>query len=95
MFYLAPDPREPTDRAGVRQHRQLMAVAVRTDSAAFESDGPNPLFLTRVSPPTVGVRNQYVVSHDGQRFLINQAPEGRPVTPITVLVPWTALLKKN
>jgi Tol biopolymer transport system component len=95
IFYLAPDPREQADRSGVRQHRQLMAVAVRTDSPVFESSVPQQLFLTRVSPPTVGVRNQYVVSHDGQRFLINQAPEGRPVTPITVLVPWTAVLKRN
>jgi hypothetical protein len=43
----------------------------------------------------VGVRNQYVVSADGRRLLINQPPEGRPVTPITVVVNWTAALKKE
>jgi dipeptidyl aminopeptidase/acylaminoacyl peptidase len=96
LFYLAPDAiSDRNTRNSVRQHRQLMAVAVRTDSTMFESDVPTPLFLTRVAPPTVGVRNQYVVSADGQRFLINQPPEGRPVEPITVLVPWTAVLKKN
>jgi hypothetical protein len=36
-------------------------------------------------------RNQYVVTKDGQRLLINQAESP---APITVVLNWTGLLKR-
>jgi serine/threonine protein kinase len=82
MFYLAPD-------------RSLMSVVVR-GGTTFEANPPTRLFETRmsvVSNPSY-TRNQYVVSADGQRFLINQPDAGTPLSPITVVVNWQAALKQ-
>jgi hypothetical protein len=82
LFYLAPN-------------RNLMSVRVKA-GPTFESSVPTLLFETRMSPafnPTY-TRNQYVVSKDGQRFLINQPPAGAPSPPITVVVNWPAMLKR-
>ena len=42
----------------------------------------------------LGGRYPYDVSADGQRFLINTAPEQAVSAPITVVLNWTAGLKK-
>jgi hypothetical protein len=79
LCFLAPD-------------KALMSVAVKTD-LTFEARTPVRLFDTRMATSlNSGSRNQYVVSADGQRFLINQLTS-QP-TPITVVVNWHALLKK-
>jgi len=49
-----------------------------------------PLFETRAA----GNRSQYAVTADGQRFLINTAPEQAASAPIAVVVNWTAGLKR-
>jgi eukaryotic-like serine/threonine-protein kinase len=81
LFYLAPD-------------RTLMSVAVNGTST-LETGLPSRLFETRMSVafnPSY-TRNQYMVSADGQRFLINQPPVSAPSPPITVVVNWPAALK--
>jgi serine/threonine protein kinase len=81
LFYLAPD-------------RKLMSVAVRAGST-FDAEQPTRLFETRMSVvfnPTY-TRNQYAVSRDGQRLLINQTIPAAPPSPITVVVNWQAALK--
>jgi serine/threonine protein kinase/Tol biopolymer transport system component len=80
LFYLAGD-------------RSLMAVAI-AGGRTFEASMPIRLFETKMSTVmnTSMVRNQYVVTRDGQRFLINQ-PTGDPPA-ITVIVNWPSLLKK-
>jgi Tol biopolymer transport system component len=82
VFYLAQDGK-------------LMAVDVRAGST-FDHGRPSALFQTRMSPllnRPGSRRNQYVVTADGQRFLIHQPPEGRPSSlPITVVVNWAAAL---
>src|SRR5262252_10602944 len=53
---------------------QLMAVpiAFSNNGQAVEPGAPNALFATRVGGAVQGVRTQqYVVSADGQRFLMN------------------------
>jgi DNA-binding winged helix-turn-helix (wHTH) protein/Tol biopolymer transport system component len=65
---------------------KLMAVEVKTDSPAFEAAIQKTLFDVKLG--TVARRNQYQVSSDGQRFLINTPLE--PPTPVTVIVNWTA-----
>jgi serine/threonine protein kinase/Tol biopolymer transport system component len=78
IFYLAPD-------------NKLMAAAVNGKGSSFEVGAVKPLFETRA---VVGLRNRYAVSADGQRFLINTAPEQAASAPITVVLNWTAGLKK-
>ena len=67
----------------------MMAVDFRP---AIESAAPHALFDTGLDPDQA--RDQYAVSPDGQRFLIQlPAPEGT-VVPVTVVLNWTTALKK-
>ena len=57
--------------------------------------------MERGGEQTGGFWHQYDVSPDGTRFLVNTladaaaaAPGPRPVLPITVIVSWTAAVKK-
>jgi hypothetical protein len=69
-----------------------MAAAVNGKASSFQVGAVKRLFPTRV----IGPRHEYDVGADGQKFLINSAPQlNRAVpTPITVVVNWTAGLKK-
>jgi len=79
LFYIGAD-------------RKLMVVEVKL-GPPFQVGVPKPLFETRV--PTISdFRNHYVVTEDGQRFLINSMTEARGTTPIDVVKNWTALLKR-
>ena len=44
--------------------------------------------------PPVNYRQQYDVTHDGQRFLVNMPIEHEAASPIDILINWTAALKK-
>lgn len=84
LFYLAPDG-------------TLMAVAVTDEGGVFSADVPRPLFRTGLvgaylgSPfPNSRVRNEYQVTADGQRFLINEPIEGRSAYGVHMLVNWSA-----
>ncbi len=72
--------------------RKLMAVDVKAD-ATIQAGLPHELFDARVSGLT-DVRTHYAVSRDGQRFLVNRLSEGDASSPITVVLNWTAGLKK-
>jgi hypothetical protein len=75
---------------------QLMAVPLRVTAAgkALEPGAAVPLFGTRMPGGAVqqgGNRQQYVVSPDGQRFLIaTLVDEGVP-PPITLILNWAGL----
>ena len=69
---------------------KLMAAAVNGKGSSFEVGAVKPLFETRTLTGSGG----YDVSADGQRFLVNTAPEQAAAAPITVVVNWTAGLKK-
>jgi hypothetical protein len=72
------------------EDRKLMAVSV----AAVPLFGiPKPLFQTGVPAGVTANRTHYVPSRDGQRFLVNMALDA-VASPITVVVNWTATLKK-
>jgi Tol biopolymer transport system component len=71
--------------------RELMAVTV----------GPGPsfgvpkvLFRTQVSRDVIDTRTHYVPARDGQRFLINTQIDDPAPNPITVVLNWTAGLKR-
>ena len=63
----------------------LMAVEVKTDGTSFEAGIPKPLF--DVSVPANG-RNHFLVSRDGQRFLVIAPVEDTSNSPLQVLVNW-------
>ncbi len=78
----------------VSLERKLMAVPVET-RGTFEAGAPRALFAAPV--PTLGVtsdRTPYAVTADGHCFLVRRLLEERTPTPITVLLDWTAGLKK-
>jgi Tol biopolymer transport system component/predicted Ser/Thr protein kinase len=74
----------------VSPDNKLMAATVNGKDSSFEVGAIKPLFATRPGGP----RNWYTVSPDGQRFLINTAPEQATVEPLTVVLNWTAGLKR-
>ena len=83
LFYLAPD-------------RYLMAVPIDVGSSP-QAGTPQRLFEAAVSSSVYSVytRNQYVVTGDGQRFLINQPVGTTSLATITVVVDWTSALKNR
>ncbi|HZM89403.1 MAG TPA: hypothetical protein VFF31_22970, partial [Blastocatellia bacterium] len=80
LFYISAD-------------KKLMAVAVKADGATFEPDVPKTLFELRVPGNLAGPRNWYAVSKDG-RFLVNTNLEEATAPPTTVVLNWTADLKR-
>ena len=78
LFYIALDGR-------------LMAVPIRfaSNGQAVDAGTPAPLFATHVGGAVSGLdRQQYVVSPDGQRFLMSVVPEDPNPPPITVILNW-------
>jgi serine/threonine protein kinase len=80
LFYVSADKR-------------LMAVEVKAD-ATFEAGVPKALFGTRFLPAAAPYLQSYAVASDGQRFLVTRLVEEEPAIPITVVLNWTAGLKK-
>ncbi|HEY3128510.1 MAG TPA: hypothetical protein VGL91_03570 [Acidobacteriota bacterium] len=74
-----------------------MAVDVKLGST-FEAVIPKLLFQARIPTAMVGAfRNYYVASAEGRRFLFYSPIEGSgtsQITPITVVLNWTAGLKR-
>lgn len=67
-----------------------MAVPMKLSSSGqtFEAGAPVPLFATRVGGAVQGTaRQQYAVSADGQRFLMNTVTDD-DASPITVILNW-------
>jgi len=82
LFYISAD-------------RKLMAVDVKVDGATFEPGVPKALFELRIpAGPLPGPRNWYDVSKDGQRFLVTTNLEESTAQPTTVVLNWTADLKR-
>jgi hypothetical protein len=80
LYYLSED-------------RKLMAVPVST-AGGFEAGVPRPLFQTRVPTGLSVFRTNYVPTRDGSRFLINTQTADSGPAPITVVLNWTAGLKR-
>jgi hypothetical protein len=63
--------------------------------ATFENGAPVSFFQTKSYPPvSTGARNNYVVTAEGQRFLANNVVDDNASQPTTVVLNWTAQLKK-
>jgi eukaryotic-like serine/threonine-protein kinase len=80
LFYLGPD-------------RKLMVVNVKEDANKFEAGNPQALFEMRVFIGFV-TTSSYQVTRDGQRFLVNTPVEESASSPLTVVLNWTAGLKR-
>jgi hypothetical protein len=78
LFYIALDGR-------------LMAVPIKfaSDGKSIEPGVPTALFETRIGGAVQGsYKQQYVVSADGQRFLMNTVVGERSSSPVTVILNW-------
>jgi dipeptidyl aminopeptidase/acylaminoacyl peptidase len=81
IFYLAPD-------------RRLMAVQLNPEDGALHPSRPQALFQTGSGGPLgTGLRFNYAVSGDGQRFLIHTAAGRARPAPIVVVLNWFDELK--
>ncbi len=71
---------------------KLMAVEVKTSSGSFETGVPKLLFQApfNINPG----RNRYVVTRDGQRFLVIARLEDTAAAPLNVVVNWLAEVKR-
>jgi Tol biopolymer transport system component len=78
MYYLSLD-------------QKLMAVGVGPGPSF---GAPTELFPVRVAGGVSFQRTHYVPSRDGKRFLINTPIGDAAIVPITVVLNWTAALKK-
>src|SRR5262249_33716627 len=81
---------------------KFAAVSIRGDGATLQHGDPEELFEskqpTTAPPGHSGHFHVYAVSPDGQRFLIprpaSELEGGNVSTPITIVLNWTALLKR-
>jgi eukaryotic-like serine/threonine-protein kinase len=71
---------------------KLMAAPVRSGES-FGTSAPVPLFEFRAAGIGIGFV-PYAVTADGQRLLINEIVDTEPNSPLTVVVNWTAEVKK-
>jgi Tol biopolymer transport system component len=79
LFYLSADGK-------------LMAVEVDGSSDRFEAGVPGPLFETLVG--AISGDSPYDVAADGRRFLVKVLVEEKAPAPVTVVLNWTADLKR-
>jgi Tol biopolymer transport system component len=72
---------------------QMMSTMVKTTGGEFQSMTPTALFKTRMLGVFGGV-HEFDVSPDGQRVLIGTLVGEPTAPPPTVILNWTAALKK-
>jgi Tol biopolymer transport system component len=78
LFYLTPEG-------------TIMSVEVRA-GARLDLGTPRPLFTTRLRPNISS--DQFVVTADGQRFIVMEPPVDAPPAAMTIVTNWTTLLKQ-
>ena len=82
LFYLAPD-------------QTLMAASVKSHPTVLDVNAPAALFRTRIKWMEVqAVAHHYAPTADGQRFLISNATEEARSVPVTIMLNWSAVVKK-
>ena len=72
----------------------MVAVSITAHGDMLDIGTPRPLFATEATGLTLGILggNQYAVTRDGQRFLVNEPVQKESTTSITVVVNWRAAL---
>jgi hypothetical protein len=78
--------------------RRLMVVDVRTSGTTFEASVPRALFdIAGSAVGLVGPNSRsgaFIPSADGQMFLVALQPPSPVSNPLTIVLNWTAGLKK-
>jgi WD40-like Beta Propeller Repeat len=89
-------PRRGNELFYVALDNRLMAVPIRVDAErqVVAAGDPVALFTTHIGAAATVRRQQYVVSPDGQRFLMNTIKEEASTSPITVVQNWKPLQRK-
>lgn len=72
----------------------MMAASVQSGGTEFQFDAPKPLFKTRTLSLEGAIFHEYDVSADGQKFLIGTIMGDSKAPSPTLILNWTALLKK-
>jgi Tol biopolymer transport system component len=67
-------------------------MAVEFSDTSTDSGSPRALFSTGLAPDAA--RDQFAVTPDGQRFLVELPAQDASAVPITVVMNWTASLRK-
>ena len=80
LFYLAPDS-------------TLMSVVVGADSNQLNIGAAQPLFQTNAEQER-GLRNRYIASPDGQRFLVLSPLVDPNASALVAVLNWSAGLKR-
>jgi eukaryotic-like serine/threonine-protein kinase len=80
LFYISSD-------------KKMMVVEVKGEGATFERGAPRALFDVRI-PSFNTPLAQFAVTADGQKFLVAKPVGENTSTPITVVLNWTADLKR-
>jgi len=81
LFYISADGK-------------LTEVPVTADGPTFSAGTPHALFDVEIPEPNPPYPTDYAVTADGQRFLVNTVVD-QPTRPaLTVILNWTADLKK-
>ena len=81
IFYVARDAR-------------MMAAPLSERSGSLSAGNPRALFQTPIVPDAIGASLEYVVTADGQRFLIATPASETPSSPATVVLNWAAKLDR-
>ncbi|HEX2460529.1 MAG TPA: protein kinase [Vicinamibacterales bacterium] len=82
LFYMAPN-------------QTLMAVGVKSNPTTLEVSPPEALFATRIKWMEIqAVAHHYAPAPNGQRFLVSSATDEARSVPVTIVLNWSAALKK-
>jgi Tol biopolymer transport system component len=82
LFYAAAD-------------RTLMSVDVSQSASTFQAGVPKPLFGIHIGTSGfTSLRNYFLVTADGQRFLVNNSLDDAVSFPVNVILNWDAGLKR-
>ena len=82
LFYMAPN-------------QTLMAVGVKSNPTTLEVITTEALFATRIKWMEIqAVAHHYAAAPDGQRFLISSVTDEARSVPVTIVLNWSAALKK-
>jgi Tol biopolymer transport system component len=85
--------RDGTELFYVASDKKMMAVEVKEEDGTFKSGAPKPLFDFR-GPSFNAAVAQFAVTSDGQKFLVASTLPQITSAPITVVMNWTADLKR-
>ena len=87
--------RDGTELFYLASNQTLMAVGVKSNQTTLEVTPPKALFATRIKWMEIqAAAHHYAAAPDGQRFLISSATDEARSVPVTIVLNWSAALKK-